>query len=188
MVLGGKLFSKDDVVRIVEYLSKFKDDSNIQIVLHIPDWASRIFKSTNHSDRHVNNPSRPPYFLTAVVRLRLYQEDDAKLTMSELKQWIHYQLWAGAEHIYICNHFLNESERIEPDLQRYIDLGIVTVYPWNKLTSIPGSHSYLNDNMINQDGCYNHVLERHSNESVWQYNMDMDEYPFVPSDQCEVFF
>ena len=189
--ISGKLKLKErELEQIVDYLSKSKSDSSThETVLHVPDWANKLFEDANKTIASTNDKvDRSPYFLTAVVRLRLYEEDKARLTIAELKQWIHYQFWAGVEHIYICNHFLKESERIEPHLRRYIDIGAVTVYPWSSISAVPGSASYSQDNTKNQDGCYNFVLKHHSNESVWQYNMDMDEYPFVPSDQCEGFF
>ncbi|KAK3611078.1 hypothetical protein CHS0354_030035 [Potamilus streckersoni] len=63
----------------------------------------------------------PKYFLTEVVRVRLYKEDYAKWTIKEFKQWLHYMFYAGVEHIFICNHYLDESERIEPYLQKYVE-------------------------------------------------------------------
>ena len=127
------------------------------------------------------------YYLTAVVRVRLYEDDRARWTVAEFKQWIHYQFWAGAEHIYICNHFLKESERLEKPLEKYVNLDLVTVIPWNHIRAVPGSDTYQIDNGKNQDGCYNHVAETYGNRSVWQYNFDMDENPYSPINRREGF-
>ncbi|MEW8543333.1 MAG: glycosyltransferase family 92 protein [Candidatus Thiodiazotropha sp.] len=142
-------------------------------------WQRNLGQSKNVSERQ--------FYLSAVVRVRLYNEDKARWTVSEFKQWLHYQFWAGAEHIYICNHFLNETENLEKPLEKYIALGLVTLFSWNHINAIRGSKTYSADNANNQDSCYQHVLEKYRNQSVWQYNFDMDENPYCPSDQTEGF-
>ena len=163
-----------------------KPDSQRQVVerislqnLKIPNWQRNLGLRRNNFNLQ--------YYLTAVVRVRLYEEDKARWTVAEFKQWMHYQFWAGAEHIYVCNHFLNESERIEKPLEKYVELGLVTFLPWNHIHAVPGSKNYPNDNAKNQDGCYRHVLEKYGNQSTWQYNFDMDENAYCPNDQTEGF-
>ena len=146
---------------------------------HVPDWVWRLPNRQHTADSR--------YFLTAVVRVRLYKEDKSKWTIAEFKQWMHYQFWAGAEHIYICNHFLNESESIIKPLEKYVRLGLVTIFSWNHISAVRGSSTYYKDNAKNQDGCYQHVLETYRNQSIWQYNFDMDENPYCPKDQSEGF-
>ena len=146
---------------------------------YVPDWVWTL--------PHRRHTADSQYFLTAVVRVRLYKEDKSKWTVAEFKQWMHYQFWAGAEHIYICNNFLNESESIIKPLEKYVKLGLVTVFPWNHIKAIPGSNTYGHDNANNQNSCFQHVLDKYRNQSIWQYNFDMDENPYCPRDQSEGF-
>ena len=146
--------------------------------INVPNWQKRIRKSGVQSG---------PFFLTAVVRVRLYKEDKAKWTVAEFKQWMHYQFWAGVEHIYVCNHFLNESERIEKPLEKYVKLGLVTILAWNETVAVPGSKTYNKDSAENQNACYHRILKLYRNQSVWQYNFDMDENPYRLDDQKEGF-
>ena len=145
----------------------------------IPNWQRTLGQRVPGSD--------PQYYVTAVIRVRLYKEDKAKWTIAELKQWLHYQFWAGAEHIYVCNHFLKRSERLEIPLKKYINLGLVTLIPWVHMWSAPGSKNYWSHNTRNQQACYNHVAFKYGNHSVWQYNFDMDENPYCAGDQSEGF-
>ena len=147
--------------------------------INVPNWQRRLRKSGIQSG---------PFFLTAVVRVRLYKEDKAKWTVAEFKQWMHYQFWAGVEHIYVCNHFINESERIEKPLEKYIELGLITILAWNEPIALPGSKTYIEDNADNQNACYQHILKLYRNQSTWQYNFDMDENPYCLDDQEEGFF
>ena len=162
-------------IKMVEQLLEHAGRENV----HVPDWLRTL-------------PHRRPladslYYLSAVVRVRLYKEDKSKWTIVEFKQWMHYQFWAGAEHIYICNHFLTESESLINPLEQYVKLGLVTVFPWNHIRAVRGSSTYVKDNANNQDSCYQHVLDKYRNQSVWQYNFDMDENPYCPRDQSEGF-
>ena len=155
-------------------LSYFKIDS--QYVLSVPKWQQNlgIRKPTNGTK----------FYITSIVRVRLYADDPARWTPREFLQWLHYQFWAGAEHVYVCNHFLNDNEKLEPFLAKYIKHGLVTLYPWSNITYIPHKGG---DNTKNQVSCYNYILKHHGNEAVWHYNFDMDENPYVPGDRCEGF-
>ena len=143
----------------------------------IPNWQRNLRQRSRNSS----------YYLTAVIRVRIYKEDKARWTVAELKQWLHYQFWAGAEHVYVCNHFLNQSENLAKPLEKYVKLGLVTVFPWNHIRAVPGSDTYHIDNGLNQDACYNHVAERYGNLSVWQYSFDIDENPFCKTNKREGF-
>ena len=98
--------------------------TNVTYRLLVPNWLSR--------------PRKPPYYITSIVRLRLYAEDKARWSRAELKQWVHYQLWSGAEHVYICNHFLKPEERFEQDFVEYSRAGLVTVIDWAHIEAVPG--------------------------------------------------
>ena len=172
----GNRVARTSITRaMVEHILEHSESENLQI----PNWQGSLPLRRNSADRL--------YYLTAVVRVRLYKEDKARWTLAEFKQWMHYQFWAGAEHIYICNHFLNESESLIKPLEKYVKLGLVTVFPWNHIRAIRGSNTYANDNANNQISCYRHVLDKYRNQSIWQYNFDMDENPYCPKDHSEEF-
>ena len=50
-----------------------------------------------------------------------------------LKQWMHYMFYAGVEHIYLCDHYEFEHEKLDTPLKQYIQLGLVTYLPWGKI-------------------------------------------------------
>lgn len=71
----------------------------------------------NHKEsgslRHLNR-SKPPFYLTAVILVRIYDNDKAKWTKVELRQWIDYMLYAGVERIYLYDHFKVKNESLRP--------------------------------------------------------------------------
>ena len=110
-------------------MDKSHGDKHVYKV-YVPQWQENIQKLTQPDQKH---------FLSAVLRVRLYKEDKARWTLPELKQWMHYQFLAGTEHIYLCNHFLHESEILTEPLKRYIELGLVTYLPWDHILAVPGT-------------------------------------------------
>ena len=116
-------------------------------------------------------------FICITLQVRIYSEDEAHWTLRELKQWLHYMLLAGVEHFYICDHFANDSERLDGSLRRYIDAGLVTYIEWDQ-RSAAGSGSPLTA----QTRCYQRLVRRYRRQHRWQIAVDIDEYPFSPSD------
>jgi len=116
------------------------------------------------------------------LQVRIYDEDEARWTVRELKQWLHYMLLAGVEHFYVCDHYANESERLDGALRRYIDAGLVTYIPWGK-NSAAGGGSPLRA----QIRCYQRLVTRYRRRHRWQIAVDIDEYPFSPNDTRENF-
>lgn len=116
------------------------------------------------------------------LQVRIYDEDEARWTVRELKQWLHYMLLAGVEHFYVCDHYANESERLDGALSRYIDAGLVTYMPWGR-NSAAGSGSPLRA----QIRCYQRLVTRYRRRHRWQIAVDVDEYPFSPNDTRENF-
>jgi len=64
-----------------------------------------------------------------VVQVRIYSADKARWSVKELKQWLHYMFLAGVEHVYLCDHFMFDHERLEKSLLKYIDLRLLTYLP-----------------------------------------------------------
>ena len=91
-----------------------------------PKWQQNLSTS---SDNKYNLHGKQKLFLAAAFRVRIYKEDKAKWTIRELKQWFHYMFWAGVEHIFLCDHFMTESELLKDQLQRYIKLNLLTYIP-----------------------------------------------------------
>jgi len=115
-----------------------------------------------------------------MTQVRIYSKDEARWTMKELKQWLHYMLLAGVEHFYICDHYATESERLDGALSRYIDSGLVTYIPWSQ-QGTAGSP------LRAQIHCYQRIVTRYRRRHRWQIAVDIDEYPFSPNDTRENF-
>ena len=134
--------------------------------------------NTNFSDKNVSLPKMVyKFYLTASIMVRIYKQDKNNWTIKELKQWMHYLLYAGVEHIYLCNHYESPEERLEPFLNKYIDRGLLTYIDW------PWNASDNKGKIIeHQSNCYYHVIAKHGNDSKWQLSIDMDEYPLCCND------
>ena len=115
-----------------------------------------------------------PFFLTAVVLLRIRKESKSKTTTRELKQWLQYMRYIGVEHVYLYDAYytVNESQKIY--LTKFISEGFVTYTDWHEHNpySIAGT----------QVKAYQDNIDRFGNLSKWQVAIDLDEYPFSPSD------
>ena len=122
----------------------------------------------------VNATYKPPYFLTAVILYRIYEADKAKLTTTELKQWLQYMRYIGVEHVYAYDAYVTPDESQKSALARFINDGYVTMIDWSKYNpySISGT----------QVAAYRDCKDRYQSETVWQTAIDVDEYPFSPVD------
>ena len=115
------------------------------------------------------------YFLSAVLLVRIYSSDLAKLSTRELMQWLYYLKYAGFEHVYVYDAYVlkNESQRnaleflVKEDFVTYVDWSH-NAYPY----SVTGT----------QESAYQHCLDNWGNQSKWQASIDIDEYPFCPQD------
>ena len=140
----------------------------------VPIWQRRL-EACDQLGRSVNGTWQ--FFLTEVLQVRIYENDKAKWSIRELKQWIHFILLAGVEHIFLCDHYMYDSERLDVPLKRYIDLGLITYFPW----------SAIRNAMQAQVRCYNHIIDNYKVNSRWHIAIDMDEYPFALQDFREGF-
>lgn len=117
------------------------------------------------------------FYLTELLQVRIYAEDKARWSVNELKQWMHYLFLAGVQHIYLCDHYAFDREKLDGALERYIRLRLVTYLAWGK----------VRDPMSAQIRCYQRFVGRYRRRHVWQMAVDMDEYPFAPNDTGEDF-
>ena len=113
----------------------------------------------------------PPYFLTAVVLLRIYKEDLANLTTREMKQWLEYLRYAGVEHVYLYDAFVTEDEAQKDKLEPFFRDKFITYVDW---------HEHNPHTLPMQTRGYQDCLDRFGSESTWQTAIDIDEYPFSP--------
>lgn len=126
------------------------------------------------------NSSARPFNLTAVLLVRIYVKDLAQLTTRELRQWLYYLQYAGFEHVYIYDAFVIKNESQAQALKSLIDQGFVTYVDWSHKAS-----PYSIDGT--QHSAYQDCINRFGRESIWQAAIDIDEYPFSPTDQQPKF-
>lgn len=122
----------------------------------------------------VSRAPKPPYFLTAVLLVRIYAHDKAKLTTKEMKMWLQYLRYAGVEHVYVYDAWVKESESQLGELEIFLSEGYVTYEDWH--THNPYTISGT------QVASYQHCIDHYGHESQWQAAIDIDEYPFSPAD------
>ena len=121
------------------------------------------------------NKAPPPYFLTAVLLVRIYSWDLAQLTTRELVQWIQYLRYAGVEHIYVYDAYVHKNESQQQALSSLVSKGFVTYVDWHK-------HAYPYTIKGTQVTAYQDCIDRWGNDTLWQMATDMDEYPFSSVD------
>ena len=140
-------------------------------VSDIPKWQQDIQRGEPKRNESI--------YLAVSLQVRIYDSDLAKWTLKELKQWMHYVFWAGARHIYVCDHYKyeNESTRLQNALKKYIDSNLVTYFPWSKIRRP----------MSAQVACYQFIIDKYKHKTQWQIAIDMDEYPYVHNDTKEGF-
>lgn len=129
--------------------------------------------------RSKENASKP-FFLTAVLLVRIYFKDLAQLTTRELRQWMYYLRYAGFEHVYVYDAYVMKSESQAQALKSLIDEGFVTYTDWSHRAypySISGT----------QVSAYQDCITRFGRDSLWQAAIDIDEYPFSPTDNQPFF-
>ena len=124
--------------------------------------------------------SSKPYFLTAVLLVRIYVKDLAQLTTREMRQWLYYLRYAGFEHVYVYDAFVLKDESQLQALKLLIDEGFVTYVDWSH-RAFPYSISGT------QHSAYQDCIDKFGHESMWQAAIDIDEYPFSPTDQQPKF-
>ena len=119
--------------------------------------------------------SEPPYFLTALVLLRIFKESEkrANLTTREMKQWLEYLRYSGVEHVYVYDAFVTEDESQKDELEPFFKDNFITYVDW---------HEHNPHTLPMKTEGYQDCLDRFGSESTWQTAIDIDEYPFSPTD------
>ena len=118
--------------------------------------------------------SGPPYFLTAVFIVRIYEKDLSELTTAEIKQWLVYLRYAGVEHVYLYDLWYLPGESQREALDVFIREGFLTYTDWHKYNPFVYETSQL--------PAYQHCIDHFGKDSEWQAAIDIDEYPFSSDD------
>lgn len=129
---------------------------------------------------HRGNNAKPPYYIVAVLLVRIYYVDPAKLTTREMLQWLQYLRYAGVEHVYVYDAYVHKNESQIKALKPFLDDGYVTYVDWS-------SRAYPYSIQGTQVAAYQDCMDKWGKDSVWQVAIDIDEYPFSPSDTSENF-
>ena len=137
---------------------------------HLPLWQQELAYRVL---RNKTKTQDPRFYLSTVIRVRIYEKDPANWTVKELKQWLHFQFLSGVDHVYLCDNYKYANESLRTHLRRYISVGLVSYFHW----SYHDEHSYTV-----QVKCYQHMLDYHGEHSVWHMAIDMDEYAYSPAD------
>ncbi len=166
----------------IEMLNKYDVLSNMAGASHQNVRSLQMAKVTWSEPKwmqKVKDYHEPPgkYFLIEVLQVRIYEQDKAKWTIKELKQWIHYMLWAGVQHIFLCDHYKYEHESLANQLEKYIESNLITYLPF------PHPRIARQAQIL----CYNSIIARYKYDVEWQMSIDMDEYPFISYDIEEGF-
>ena len=149
-------------------------------------WSSRYITNATgnatdcHAWCHRGRKMKPPYFLTAVLLVRIYVKDKAQLSSREMLQWLMYLRYAGVEHVYVYDAYVFANESQRDALAALIDEEYVTYIDWHHRAfpySIDGT----------QIAAYQDCIDRWGKNSTWRTAIDIDEYPFSPQDTKQGF-
>lgn len=116
----------------------------------------------------------PPYFLTVVFTVRIYESDKSQLKSTHLKQWLTYLHYAGVEHIYLYDLWYLPGESQREELDYFIREGFLTYTDRHDLNPFVRDKSLIPS--------LQQCIDEFGNETTWQAAIDIDEYPFSPED------
>lgn len=125
------------------------------------------------------NGLKPPYLLTAVLLVRIYPHDLAKLSSREMIQWLQYLRYAGFQHVYVYDAYVKPSESQRDVIKPFVQSGFATYIDW----SIHNPYTIQGT----QVAAYQDCIDKFGRDSKWQAAIDIDEYPFSPRDLDENF-
>ena len=118
--------------------------------------------------------SGPPYFLTVVFIVRIYEKDLSEMTSAEVKQWLLFLRYAGVEHVYLYDLWYLPGESQREPLDLFIREGYLTYLDRHELNPYVTAKSQLPS--------YQHCMDEFGKDTTWQAAIDIDEYPFSSED------
>ncbi|KAL9981827.1 hypothetical protein ACROYT_G010584 [Oculina patagonica] len=169
---------------------KFRQEQSLKSTLANIKGKSKLNKTTSSTESHQNanlestkrclswcNKANTDghYFLSAVLLVRIYSSDLAKLSTREMMQWLYYLKYAGFEHVYVYDAYVFKNESQKSALDFLIKEDFVTYVDWSH-------NAYPYSVTGTQESAYQHCFENWGNQSKWQASIDIDEYPFCPQD------
>lgn len=115
--------------------------------------------------------------LGAVLLVRVYARDKARLTFAHLLQWMWYMKYAGVERFYIYDAYEQPDERLQYLVQH---IPGVVYKDWSSTTPY--------EMIKTQVSAYQDAINTFGHECDWQTAMDIDEYPLSATDTEPGFF
>ncbi len=181
--------TSDELAMIANRQSQHKKVSNTDVRNSLPNLSSEEITPLQNTQDNTTSTKcnwltqqspKPPFYLTAVLLVRIYESDKANLTSREMLQWLEYLRYAGVEHVYVYDAWVHHEESQEPVLSTLINKGFVTYIDWHEHNPYTIAST--------QVAAYQHCIDQYSNETTWQTAIDIDEYPFAPNDTKPGFF
>ena len=114
----------------------------------------------------------------AVLLVRIFEDDVAGWTKSDLSQWIDYMKFSGVSHIYLYDNYHTEVEKLEDWCKAYFP-NLVTYHNWNESISENVGGTKVT--------AYRNAVKHYKAASDWQISIDMNEFPFAPNDRDSNF-
>jgi len=99
------------------------------------------------------NEQPTKHFLTAVLLVRIYQSDNARLTLAHTLQWLKYMRYAGVTKFYLYDAYESPEESLQYDLQHY---PYIAYHPWNHLVPYQFPATQLS--------AYQHAIDHYKHE------------------------
>jgi len=122
----------------------------------------------------------------AVIIVRIYDGDKAKLTLPELEQWIQYMRYVGVRRIYLYDNWQEPGESLEKWAEATKEP--VIYHDWGKKPvgrvayDKGGGARVFGEFKPAYEAAFEHALKYYGGDSQWQVAFDMDEYPITPQD------
>lgn len=109
--------------------------------------------------------------IVLVLKIRVYEEDKARLGAHELIQWIQYHRIAGVNRFIVCDSYqlARPWESVLPHLFPLVESGVIEYY--DAAFQAP---PFVKDVLQSQMYCYNKVIP--SSGATWVSTIDVDEY------------
>jgi hypothetical protein len=115
--------------------------------------------------RHADS-SNKPYNICLMTRLR----SEHNYFDCMILEWLEYHLQLGVDHFFITDDCSPAEHSLQPRMQPYIDLGVVTTFTAND------SIRSCDVGQVHEAEIYVMMFEQHVKPSCkWVANMDVDE-------------
>ena len=182
---GGRELKREPAIEqaTIAKHTELNSKQSLQTHRNLKEAPARHLTTTNTSKSDtdqsfdcswVNATYQPPYFLTALLTYRIYEDDKAKLTTKELKQWLEYMRYIGVEHVYAYDSYYTQDENQKTALARYTADGYITLIDWSMYNPYTLKGTKLT--------AYADCKKKFETETDWQTAIDIDEYPYSSVD------